>query len=200
MEGRRSTDRSYVFGYPKELSKTKLPTESDIVSHSQFLKREHIASKVWKTNTPLSQISIKVAGDVCALWSQTGIPHLGTNSRDWVNKRVEKLLLRAKDILKVPSDRRDHFSLSNEWGGLFDISLCPHKVKKKCDCPHCTVAHPPLCNCLPGTVVPEPWLSFLWDQREMRVECLLTIKRDMMRARGTGWTRRCRTGQDRICF
>ena len=57
MEGRRSTDLNYVFGYPREMPPITLPTESDIVSHSLFLKREKIASKEWKQNTPLGEIA-----------------------------------------------------------------------------------------------------------------------------------------------
>ena len=87
MKGRRSSDNNYVFGFPKELSPNKLPTESEIVSHTQFLKREKIASKEWKVTTSLSDIATKVTDDICNLWSQTGIPHLGSTNRDWVKKK-----------------------------------------------------------------------------------------------------------------
>ena len=70
-----------MFGYPTSLDSNKLPTESDIVSHSVFLKRDKVASKEWKNNTPLGEISSKVADDVSAVWSKTDIPHHGTTNK-----------------------------------------------------------------------------------------------------------------------
>ena len=118
MEGRRSTDLNYVFGYPRELPPNILPTESDVVSHSLFLKRERIASKEWKQNTPLGEIATKVTEDICELWSKTGIPHFGTSNRgrEWVIKKTEKLLTRSRDILKVPKERRNNVELLEQWG------------------------------------------------------------------------------------
>ena len=150
MEGRRSTDLNYVFGYPREMPPITLPTESDIVSHSLFLKREKIASKEWKQNTPLGEIAAKVTEDICELWSKTGIPPFGTTNREWVKKKTEKLLTKSRDILKISKERRNNVQLLEQWGALFDISQCPHGVKQHCGCPQCTIPHPESCNCLPA--------------------------------------------------
>ena len=183
MDGRRSTDLNYVFGYPREMPPNILPTESDVVSHSLFLKRERIASKEWKQNTPLGEIATKVTEDICELWSKTGIPHFGTSNRgrEWVIKKTEKLITRSRDILKVPKERRNNVELLEQWGALFDISQCPHRVKKQCDCPQCSLPHPENCNCLPEVRVPETWQGFLWDQREARVGCLTTVNRELLK-------------------
>ena len=181
MAGRRSTDRNYLFGYPTSLDSNKLPTESDIVSHSVFLKRDKVASKEWKNNTPLGEISSKVADDVSAVWSKTDIPHHGTTNKKGDREKVEKLLTRSKEVLKIPSHRRDNIQLSQVWGTLFDISLCPHRAKKTCDCPDCKTPHPERCICPPGTRVPDSWQAFLWDQRQERVWCLTTIDRQKLK-------------------
>ena len=45
-------------------------------------------------------------------------------------------------MLKVPAERRNESELAEIWGGgLFDISLCPHKELKMCDCPNCHSPH-----------------------------------------------------------
>ena len=181
MAGRRSTDRNFLFGYPTSLDTNKLPTDSDIVSHSLFLKREKVASEEWRNNTPLSVISSKVADDVSAVWSKTDIPHHGTINKKWVREKVEKLLARSKEVLKIPSQRRNDIQLSQVWGTLFDISLCPHRAVKTCDCPHCEVPHPERCTCPPDTRVPDSWQPFLWDQRQERVWCLATIDRQKLK-------------------
>ena len=64
---------------------------------------------------------------------------------------------------------------------LFDISICPHKNKKKCNCPDCKTPHPEPCNCPEQSRVPEGWRSFLWDQREQRLQYLSTIDRQRLR-------------------
>ena len=169
MKGRRSSDHNFVFGYPKEFSPNKLPTESEIVSHTQFLKREKIASKEWKVTTSLSMSlrdvvtfhATKVPEDICNLWSQTSIPHHGSTNREWVKKKTENLLTRSKEVLKVKSEKRDNSRLSKEWGELFDISKCPHRLKNFCSCPHCAVPHPEPCDCPPDKRVPDICQSFL---------------------------------------
>ena len=131
----------------------------------------------------MGEIATKVTEDISELWSKTGIPHFGTSNRgrEWVMKKTEKLLTRFRDIIKVPKERRNNVELLEQWGALFDISQCPHRVKKQCDCPQCSVPHPENCNCLPEVRVPETWQDFLWDQREARVGCLTTVNRELLK-------------------
>ena len=178
MEGRRSTDNNFFFGYPQKLNPNNLPTDSDVVSHSLFLRREKIASKEWKTNVSIEVIAINVALDVIAVWSKTDIPQF---DKRWVIVKVEQLLNRSKKVIKIPHERRNNVQLAETWGTLFDISLCPHKSKKICHCPNCSVPHPEFCVCPPETRVPDSWQSFLLDQREERVSCLSTVDRQKVR-------------------
>ena len=181
MLGRRSSDKNFFFGYPAKLDPNQLPTESDIVSHALFVRREKIAIKEWKQNTPVGEVAKKVAEDVIEVWDKTDIAHYGTTNRKWVNERVENLIMKSREVLKIPKDRRNNVELSEVWGTLFDISLCPHKSKKTCECPHCVAPHPECCTCPQRVKVPDLWRSFLWDQREGRVMYLSTIDRQRMR-------------------
>ena len=113
-----------------------------------------------------------MADDVNAVWDKTDIPHYG---RKTFKDKVEKLLVKSKDILKIPHERRNAVQLSEIWGSLLDISVCPHRSKEICDCPQCTVPHPEYCVCPPEIRVPDSWKSFLWDQREGRDACLSTV-------------------------
>jgi hypothetical protein len=181
MEGRKSLDRKFLFGYPQQLDPNYLPTDSDIVNHTQYLKKDKNNSGEWKHNTPISDIARVVANDVCSVWAKTDIPHNGTLNLKRVREKIEKVLNRAKGVLKIPVKRRNAMDLEEVWSNLFDISLCPHREREICDCPHCHTPHPELCNCPVGTRVPEGWVNFLWDQRDRRQQCLSTIDRQKMK-------------------
>ena len=129
MEGRKSVDRNFLFGFPTVLSADALPTESDIVSHSLFVKKEKVNTKEWQHNTPSSEVATVVANDVCAVWDKTDIPHFGTHNPQWVKERVEKILKKSTEILKIPAQRRNNVKLAETWSKHFDIALCPHRVK-----------------------------------------------------------------------
>ena len=89
-------------------------------------------------------------------------------------------------MLKVPAERRNESELAEIWGGLFDISLCPHEELKMCDCPNCHSPHPHYmavwcdserCDCSPESKVPDNWRDFIWDQRGLRLQYLGGIDR-----------------------
>ena len=111
MLGRRSSDKNFFFGYPAKLDPNQLPTESDIVSHALFVRREKIAIKEWKQNTPVGEVAKKVAEDVIEVWDKTDIAHYGTTNRKWVNERVENLIMKSREVLKIPKDRRNNVKL-----------------------------------------------------------------------------------------
>ena len=181
MEGRKTIYRKFFFGSPQELNPNFLPSESDIVSHTQHLKREKNNSGEWKNNTPVSDIARVVANDLCCVWDKTDIPHYGTLNPKWVREKIEKLLNKAKGVLKIPADRRNNVDLEEKWSKLFDISLCPHREEKLCDCPNCQIPHPEVCTCTGETRVPDGWISFLWDQRGKREQCLSHIDRQRLK-------------------
>ena len=141
MKGRRSFDQNYVFGFPSEFSGIFFPRDNDIVSHAQFLRRQNCSLGLWKSNTPDLVVSKAVASDLCGIWDKTSIPHFGNTNLQSVQKKVERLLGKAKDVLKVPENRRDESELGEVWGGLFEMSLCPHRQLKLCNCPNCATVH-----------------------------------------------------------
>ena len=96
MEGRRSSDNVFVFGFPKEFDQNNLPTNKDIVSHAMKMKRDKINVGEWRNNTAVSDVARAVANDVCEQWEKTDIPHHGTHNPKWVREKVEKLLTKSK--------------------------------------------------------------------------------------------------------
>ena len=174
MKGRRSSDQNYVFGYPCEFLGNIFPKYKEVVSHAHLLRRQNTSLGLWKKNTPTSVVAKAVTKDIFAIWGETEIPCFGTTC---VEDRVERLLARAKKVLQVPGERRNESELAQIWGSLFDISLCPHKELKLCDCPNCHSPHPQPCDCSPESKVPEIWRDFLWDQRGPRLQCLGGIDR-----------------------
>ena len=177
MKGRRSFDQNYVFGFPSEFSGIFFPRDNDIVSHAQFLRRQNCSLGLWKSNTPDLVVSKAVASDFCGIWDKTSIPHFGNTNLQSVQKKVERLLGKAKDVLKVPENRRDESELGEVWGGLFEMSLCPHRQLKLCNCPNCETPHPEQCDCSMDKKVPDSWADFLWDQRGPRKQSLAGIDR-----------------------
>ena len=175
MKGRRSFDQNYVFGFPSEFSGIFFPRDNDIVSPAQFLRRQNCSLGLWKSNTPDLVVSKAVASDLCGIWDKTSIPHFGNTNLQSVQKKVERLLGKAKDVLKVPENRRDESELGEVWGGLFEMSLCPHRQLKLCNCPNCETPHPEQCDCSMDKKVPDSWADFLWDQRGPRKQALLVL-------------------------
>ena len=174
MKGRRSSDQNYAFGYPCALLENVFPTDKEVVSHAHFLRRQNISLGVWKQNTPDTVVAKDVTRDIFSIWDKTEIPCCGIAG---VEERVERLLTKAKKVLKVKPQKRDEAEISQLWGGLFDISLCPHKELRVCDCPNCKSPHPQQCDCTLGIKVPEHWVEFLWDQRGSRQQSLAGIDR-----------------------
>ena len=144
MEGRKTLHKKFFFGFPQKLNSNLLPTDTYVVNHTQHLKREKIGLGEWKPQTPVGEIARVVAVDVCSVWEKTDIPHFGSNNPKWVKEKVEKLLNKAKSVLKTPVERRNGEEIEGQWSNLFDISICPHRKNKHCDCPtaiHLTLSH-----------------------------------------------------------
>ena len=146
MEGRKTLHKKFFFGSPQAFSHSLLPRDIDIVNHTQHLKREKIAIGEWKNQTPVGEIARLVAEDVCGLWDKTDIPHFGAHNPKWVKEKVEKLLNKAKAVLKTPVERRNTEELEEQWSKLFDISICPIKIRKNVIA--LTVKHPTLSHAI----------------------------------------------------
>ena len=167
MEGRRSSDQNFCFGFPSEFVGNVFPRDNEVVSHAQYLRRKNTSLGIWKQNTPDNVVSKVVAENICAIWNKTEIPQIDPKS---VENKVERILARAKKVLKLDQSKRNENELAKIWGGLFDISRCPHRVMKLCDCPNCDTPHPPACDCSLESRVPEDWKDFLWDQQRDETE------------------------------
>ena len=112
-----------------------------------------------------------MAEEVIDFWRNKG--NLPTFEVKYVASKIEKVVARGRDVLKIPKDRRDKMlgELENEEGEnitvgrkkkkldtfekLFDICLCQHLSRESCDCPA-------------TSKVSEREFSFLLDQRSER--------------------------------
>ena len=124
MEGLRSSDQNFCFGFPSEFVGNVFPRDNEVVSHAQYLRRKNTSLGIWKQNTPDNVVSKVVADNICAIWNKTEIPQIDPKS---VENKVERILARAKKVLKFDQSRRNESELAKIWGGLFDISCCPHR-------------------------------------------------------------------------
>ena len=181
MKGRRSSDDNFAFGHPNEFSENVFPKDKEIVSHAHFLRRKNCSLGVWKSNTPDQEVSKAVTRDLCGIWDKTPIPHYGNTNIRYVERRVETLLGKAKDVLKIPIPRRNESELAEVWGNMFEITLCPHRQSKLCDCPNCDTPHPEKCDCPNDKKVPDAWVEFLFDQRGPRKQSLAGIDRKRLK-------------------
>ena len=181
MKGRRSSDQNFVFGFPKEFLENLFPKDIEIVSHAHFLRRQNCSLGIWKSNTSDQEVSKAVARDICGIWDKTPIPHYGMREIRSVERRVEKLLGKPKDVLKIAQHKRNESDLAEIWGDMFDITLCPHRESKLCNCPNCDTPHPEACDCTSDTKVPDGWVDFLWDQRGPRKQSLAGIDRKRLK-------------------
>ena len=172
MAATRSADNVFIFGNPRELNSVRFPTHSDIVSHASYLRKENINSGLWKVNVSGSEVAKVVANHVCEIWNKTEIPHWGRENTKKVKEKVENILVKSKEVLKIPVNRRKSAEMADSWEELFDISLCPHKAVKKCQCPFCESPHLESCDCSPDRKVPENWRGFLVEQRSKRTQTI----------------------------
>ena len=107
VDGRKNCDNNIFFGFPQKLSDNVLPLDTDIVNHSHFVKKEKVSTGEWKQNVPLCYIARVVSDDICDVWAKSDIPHLGTKSPRYVTQKVEQILLKAKDLMKVKPEKRN---------------------------------------------------------------------------------------------
>ena len=138
MQGRQSSDQKCCFGFLSEFVRIVFPWDNEVVSHALYLRRKNTSLGIWKQNTPDNVVSKVVADNISSIWDKTEIPQIDPKS---VENKVERILARAKLVLKLDQSRRNESELAKIWGGLFDISRCPNRELKLCDFPNCDTSH-----------------------------------------------------------
>ena len=156
----------FILGQPSDLPANMLPLEVDVFNKYQKIKEEN-------PNLLAKEIAKKLSEEIVQLWKEKGnIPTVSTYS---VQKMVENIQVRGKNILKIPKERREqllteleeeksgeknsvkgrkrkHFDLLDQ---LFDVASCKHKSREDCNCPA-------------EKKVPNREFEFLSDQRSDR--------------------------------
>ena len=155
MAALRSQDSHFVFGFPSKLNSNQLPTKLSLYCHSQFLRREKIASGGWFKNVSTHEVAMAVANDCAQVWNLTGIPHQhGTDMERYIVQKIKVIIEEGNKLKKIPKKRRSDSS-TNSFEVLFDIAVCQHTGSSVCDCPK-------------NKKVPDGWKEFLMDQRNSR--------------------------------
>ena len=91
MEGRRSSDQNFRFGFPREFVGNVFPRDKDVVSHAQFLRRQNTNLGIWKQNTPDNIVS-KAVADKCQTSESIIIQNL---SKAFLNCLVQEVEILA---------------------------------------------------------------------------------------------------------
>ena len=138
----RKRTAHFALGQPKDLPKNVLPLEFEGFNQFKKLKEEDI-------NCENKVIAEKIAVQLIDLWKNKG--NLPTEGLYSVQKKVEVLYNRGRNILKIPRERREKmFDREEEEGikrgrkkkinletfeNLFDICTCKHMSREDCYCP-----------------------------------------------------------------
>ena len=146
----RRSSGHFAFGQPSVLPNGVLPLDLDVFNYYQYLRKEESTDK--------SNTVRKIAQEVIDLWKEKGnIPTMGFKG---VEKKVNGVLKRGNDLLKVPKDRRQKMAdemeelesdrlskpvsanigrkkklVNDTLTGLFDICWCKHISREDCSCP-----------------------------------------------------------------
>lgn len=149
----RSKSRHSVFGHPKELSKSVLPTCEDICrAYCHYQQSEECKS--------ISDIPKAVAAEVNEIYARASIP---TIEFDSIVKKVKRLVEKGYDLRKYPESKRSSKTYQESLSGfikLFDICSCKCfdngiRDRKDCTCP------------LASKIPPIEW-DFWIDQKTSR--------------------------------
>lgn len=136
----------------RNLDKTKLPTERDVMEHLLFLRKEKIRSGV-SGNVGFSDMFVQVIQEIGALWQRAAIPVTSTRS---IRRKLDAIVQRYRDFLKTPA-----IYVENEWDILFMICQCRCGIELHLEC-----------KCTPESRIPNNAKEFFVDQCEGR---LLTL-------------------------
>ena len=162
----RRRTQHFLLGQPSLFPQNQLPLEYEVFNHYKFLRDKETTEKGKAPN--IQDIAKKVAEDICNLWISRG--NLKTIELKSVVRRVETLLKRGNDLLKIIKGKREslltelennenqkiiHKKKIDTLTDLFDISPCKHEDIDLCDCPK-------------EKKVPKDEWEFMQDQRSAR--------------------------------
>jgi hypothetical protein len=154
-----------VFGAPKDLADTVLPTNGDILKYYLWVKHDlHLI----RPRDAVAIISEKVANKIEELWQRASIPvvsHARILQLIRANhEKYRKLLKPFKGRQKDPSYKRKlQVFREEESVKLFDIAACKCGIENKS------------CSCLKSEKVPVAEQVFLSDQRTERMMMITSV-------------------------
>lgn len=157
-----------IFGHPKVLSDTYLPTYDDVMKYYLYIRHElkpHTSSK----EPTVSEILDIVIENVEDIWVKASIP---TVSRTRMLQMGRAFHDKYRNILRSKGRKGSkNYDLAvnkflNEGKRLFDIASCKCKLFSEC-------------NCTKDKKVPVLEQQFLLDQRTERKMCISTLDKSV---------------------
>lgn len=169
----RSEFNCPLFGHPKELSASKLPTYEDVLK-CFFNEHYNLALKANNRSVSFSQVSNIVAPQVKAVFDKASIPTVTLyrivqliNAYHNSYRNLMKSYKRDKEKEKFKK-RVEEFKQKSLL--LFDISACKCKITLDCNCQKATeVCECPVsitCTCEKAKKIPVIELKFMYLQRK----------------------------------
>lgn len=154
-----------VFGMPRDLSDTVLPTYGRVMKQ-YLLVRHQLRSTGHGKEPSVSEVSQQVVKKVESLWNKASIPIL---SHTRVLQMLRVYLDKYRKLLKCFKGRRNVNTYKDKLKcfrddskrRLFDIAACK-----------CVLTE---CHCDPARKVPKDEQEFLTDQRTVRLMCIGSV-------------------------
>ena len=175
----RKESRRPVFGLPKEISGTNLPTYSDVMRFYFWVKNDCMSRSSTKRLETVTAIADKVASRVEEIWIKASIPVVSHN-------RVSQMIRSFHDeylkLLKHFKERHNEDKYNEkikrfkEEGFLFETRLF--------DIGCCKCALDIKCNCEKTRKVPVAEQSFLIDQRSTRMMFISSVDKHLSKKLG----------------
>ena len=93
----RGKTQHFILGQPSSLFANVLPYESEVFNYYKLLREE-------KKHEPVKSLAKLIAEEVVDLWREKG--NLPTYQIKSVQSKIEDIIKRGNDILKIPIERR----------------------------------------------------------------------------------------------
>lgn len=134
MESTEETFVCPIVGPPKDLGETVLPTGSDILQYSAFLKSKYGSVS---PNRILEIVLDEIFAKIKKIWKSA---HVTTVSKQRIKYLLRKLHLTRRDLMKsIRLINKDSYKIKlknfkSRTEQLFDIAICKCRIEEKCYC------------------------------------------------------------------
>lgn len=161
-----------VFGFPREINNSYLPTYADVIRHVNYLRHNS-----GKSNPDIMPIIVSVSELVCNIWVKASVPVINLKT---IKEKIKSYYVKYQNIMKNYNRNKNKENAYKEklqnfqthLNKLFDICSC--KCPIQCPCSevgkfkYMCDKTPTSCICPKEHKVSEKERMFLQDQRSFR--------------------------------